>query len=307
MDSEKPSFVDNFFSFWQVQPLPTRILVGGTLIIWILFVFGVSYLDTLPDQDEAQQAYLPAVSESESETDMSADGADSSEENQVFIPAVSDDAEVDETDETGAIESDASNDADIAIGATVFIIDPERSVATYSAEEEFFGDSGLVVGRNTNQGKNTAVGETRGISGQFALDTEKGSPKLIGGEFSADLLQLSSVQPHRDQTLKRYWLESIKYPEATFTITELPTLPPTYVEGSPAVFPLTGLLTVREIEKEVTFDVVATLEGDTLEATATADFLFEDFGITPPNMANVLRVEDSFRLIVAITAVAEAE
>ncbi len=323
MNSENTSLVDRFFSFWQTQPLPYKLLAGGTLFIWIIFIFGVSYLDTLPAQSmdtqiQEEQAFLPAVSESDSNT------AESADENQVFIPAVSDDSEGDseEVEEEAGTKADAGanneeaeeienaeNDAeaDMAMGGTVYIIDSDRSVATYSAVEEFLGDSGLVVGRNTNQGLNTAVGETRGISGQFTLDTEKGSPKLIGGEFSADLLQLTSVQPHRDQTLKRYWLESIKYPEATFTITQLPTLPPAYEEGSRAVFPLTGVLTVREIEKEVTFDVVARLEADTLEAIATADFLFEDFGIAPPNMAGVLRVEDSFRLIISITAVAEAE
>ncbi len=318
MDSENTSFVDRFFSFWQTQPLPNKILVGGTLAVWIIFILGVSYLDTLPTQD-AQQTFLPAVSESDSDTEADADMAN--DENQVFIPAVSEEAEVEteteaepDIDATEPEESDSemeesSSDAqeEMAAGGTVYMIDPERSVASYSAVEEFFGDSGLVVGRNTNEGLNMAVGETRGLSGEFTLDTEKGSPKMIGGSFSADLLQLTSVQPHRDQTLKRYWLESNKYPQATFTVTDLPTLPPAYTEGEQVTFPLTGILTVREIDKEVTFDVVATLEGETLEAIATADLLFEDFDIAPPNMANVLRVEDSFRIIVSITAVAQAE
>ena len=277
-----------------------KLLIGGTILVWVIWMFAIAFIQGSQPKEE-QQTFLPTVGESSVESSVDDAETTDAEDTQVFIPAVTDS----DSEEMATDEPEAASMDNMVKDAVVYTIDSEKSVASYSAVEEFFGDSGLVVGRNTNQGLNTAVGETRAISGEFAIDFVKGSPKLIGGEFSADLLQLTSVQPHRDKTLKRYWLESNKFPTANFEITEVPTLPPVYTEGTPAVFPLTGILTVREIEKEVTFDVVATLEGDELEALATADLMFEDFGIAPPNMANVLQVEDSFRLLVSITAVTE--
>ena len=279
-EHQNRALVDKLFAWWQSLAPAGKMLVGGLFALWLIFIFWVSATQNALEQNRAEEVYLPAVSNLEQEDDL--------------------------TTEASVIEQEKSEiDNELLAGATRFEIKPKESVASYSAVEEFFGDSGLVVGRNTNQGLNTAVGETRGITGSFYLDLEKGSPKILNGEFSADLQQLTSVQPHRDGMLKRFWLESNMFPTATFVITEVPTLPPAYVEGTPAAFPLTGILTVRDIEKEVTFDVVATLEGNILEATAIADLKFEDFGISPPNMAGVLQVEPNFKLIVAIVAEAK--
>ena len=247
-NNENNSLVDKIFDWWKESSPAAKTIVLGLAGIWVVFIFWLAIAPNVQDQ-QSGDLFLPAVS-----------GNNIAIEETLTEPSASEDA--------GSILLD---------GAIRFDIDPEKSVASYSAVEEFFGDSGLIVGRNTNQGINTAVGETRGLSGAFYLDLEKGSPKIIGGEFSADLRQLTSVQPHRDDMLKRFWLESNSYPNAHFVITEIPTLPPTYVEGTPAAFPITGILIVRNIEKEVTFDVVATLEDGTLEALAVADLMFEDF------------------------------
>ena len=67
-------------------------------------------------------------------------------------------------------------------------------------------------------------------------------------------------------------------------------------------FKLIGDLTIREVTQPVTFDVTATLVGDTLTGVATADARMSDFGIDPPNFANTLTVADEFRMEVAFTA-----
>ena len=271
------SIVDRIMDWWQNASTAGKTIILGLIGVWFCFILWLSVIQNGVEQ-ETGETFLPAISES---------GQPNSETR---------------VHETQSLET---TDEDLLAGARKFVIDSNLSVATYSAVEKFFGDSGLIVGRNTNQGINTAVGETRGLSGSFYLDLEKGSPKIIGGELSADLQQLTSVQPHRDDMLKRFWLESNTYPTANFIITEIPTLPPVYKEGTPAVFPLTGILTVRDIQNEVTFDIVATLENNTLEALAVTELKFADFGIDPPNMAGVLQVEPNFKLIVKITAQSE--
>lgn len=313
MDSENKSLIDASFDSWRTLPLAGKLLIGGTGLIWIIWMFWIAVAPGAIESNtgsEQNSSYLPAISESDSQNptvqSLTLDEATqaTTDQSEVYLPNVADDDGSEEP--IVIVVNEGRSEADTQLGSgTVFTIDPERSVASYSAVEEFFGESGLVVGRNTNEGLNTAVGETRGLTGSLMLDMTAGQPALTGGAFTADLLQLKSVQPHRDQTIKRYWLESNKFPTATFEITQVPTLPPGYIEGTSAVFPLTGLLTVREIEKEVTFHVTATLEDGVLEALATTELMFADFGIDPPNMANVLSVEPSFSIIVSITAVAE--
>lgn len=272
-NSTDSSLVDKLFDWWRYSSPAAKTIVLGLAGIWLAFILWLAVTPSLPSA-QADEVYLPAVK------------GDNNFVNQT------------KSSQLGALGTDEG----VLDGAARFVIDPKKSVASYSVVEEFFGDSGLIVGRNTNQGVNTAVGATHGLSGVFFLDMEKGSPTIIAGEFSADLQQLRSVQPHRDDMLKRFWLQSNRYPAAYFVVTEMPTLPPTYTEGTPATFPLTGILTVRNIEKEVTFDVVATLENGWLEALAVTDLMFEDFEIDPPSMAGVLQTEPNFRLIVSIKA-----
>ena len=63
-----------------------------------------------------------------------------------------------------------------------------------------------------------------------------------------------------------------------------------------------GDLTIRDITKSVTFDVTASLEGDTITGMASAPLLMSDFGIDPPNFANTLTVKDAFMVNVEFVA-----
>ncbi len=70
-------------------------------------------------------------------------------------------------------------------------------------------------------------------------------------------------------------------------------------------FQLVGDLTVRDVTVPLTFDVTATLDGDTITGVAIADTLLSDFGINPPNFANTLTVQDAFQIRMELTAVEE--
>ena len=76
-------------------------------------------------------------------------------------------------------------------------------------------------------------------------------------------------------------------------------------EGDEVSFKLVGDLTIREVTQPATFDVTATLVGDTLTGVAKASAKMSDFGIDPPNFANTLTVADGFGMEVAFTAKAE--
>jgi polyisoprenoid-binding protein YceI len=79
---------------------------------------------------------------------------------------------------------------------------------------------------------------------------------------------------------------------------------PTQATGIPAELPesgevsfqLTGDLTIRDVTREVVWDVTGNLEGDVLTGQAATSFTFEDFNLTQPRVSMVLSVEDTIRL-----------
>jgi polyisoprenoid-binding protein YceI len=69
-----------------------------------------------------------------------------------------------------------------------------------------------------------------------------------------------------------------------------------------ATFKLTGLMTVKGVQKEVTWDVTAKRNAGQLEGKATTAVKFGDFGMTPPRVASVLSITDEIRLELELVA-----
>jgi polyisoprenoid-binding protein YceI len=178
-----------------------------------------------------------------------------------------------------------------ATDVRTFVILPEQSAASYEVQEIFFGQNFPVK----------AVGKTTTIEGEFAVSLD-GKPAAQVTRISVDLRNLTSDDARRDRRIRSSWLESDRYPLAEFVSTGIQGAPDSYAEGEEVAFQLLGDLTIREITRPVTFDVTAKLEGDTVTGTATSYILMKDFGFDPPDIANVLTVEDGVTVIVNFTA-----
>ena len=85
----------------------------------------------------------------------------------------------------------------------------------------------------------------------------------------------------RDGFIKQNTLQTSQYPTAEFVPTRVEGLPSLPASGQYA-FKLTGLQTIHGVQKEVTWDVTATRDGNALNGTATTAFTFGDFGMTRP-------------------------
>ena len=57
--------------------------------------------------------------------------------------------------------------------------------------------------------------------------------------------------------------------------------------------------------KSVEWLVDGTLTGDTVQGQATTTINMSDFGITAPNIANMIKVEDQVELLVQFVATAK--
>ncbi len=182
-----------------------------------------------------------------------------------------------------------------------FVIVPRASTASYSVNEEFFG--GALDRLGIEPGLVDTIGSTQEVKGRMQLNLSDLANPVVGSRFTVDISTLSSNQDRRDKRIRSNNLESSRFPLAEFTITSLESVPGEYSDGQEVTFKANGDITIREITQPVTFDVTATLAGDTITGMATTPLKMTDFGFDPPNFAGVFRVEDDFTVNVDFTLV----
>ena len=181
--------------------------------------------------------------------------------------------------------------ASAGAGARTFKIVPEQTEASYEVQEQF-------LNRNL---PNMAVGKTNAVEGELQLSLD-GKPTGNVTKIAVDLRTLTSDSSRRDSRIRSQWLESDKYPYATFTSTDVQGAPESYADGQDVSFKLIGDMTIRDVTKPVTFDVTGKLAGDTITGTATTKILMRDFGFDPPSIAGMLTVQDGVTIKVDFTA-----
>ena len=208
--------------------------------------------------------------------------------------------EVEVEEKTAVTEPEADDTEEAATdGTRTFTIVPEESEASYAVGEEFFSEAvsrlGVVIGLTET------VGSTNEVEGEFELDLDEAFP-LISSHFTVNIRSLTSDQSRRDERIQEQGLESNKFPIAEFVATAIEDFPDAYSEGEEISFKLSGDLTIREITTPVTFDMTATLDGDTIVGNASAIILMSDFGFAPPSIANFFTVEDETLIQLVFTA-----
>lgn len=171
-------------------------------------------------------------------------------------------------------------------GPIVYQIDANESSVSYEVGETFF---------NQNNRFGVAIGVTSVISGSIQLDPAQPQNTTLGS-ITVDISQFKSDSDRRDRAIQDRFLESRRFPFATFTPTQISGLPDTYNAGEVLTFQVTGDLTVREATRPVTFDVQASLNEGILGGKATTTILMSDFGVGPIQMAGVLGTEDEVKL-----------
>jgi polyisoprenoid-binding protein YceI len=186
---------------------------------------------------------------------------------------------------TGATPTVSANTVD-------FKIVPGESQVSYTVQETFF---------NQNNKINTAIGVTKQVTGDiYGNKTDPTQSKV--GTITVDVSQFTSDRSMRDNFIRRNFLESSKYPLATFSPISCDGLPATYTDGQSYSFKVNGNLTVHNVTKPVTFDVTASLSGTTLSGTATTMIKMSDFGVGPITLAGMLQTQDDVKLTMQFVA-----
>lgn len=177
-------------------------------------------------------------------------------------------------------------------GLQTFQIVPAQSTVSYSVYEN------LII---ENKPNNDAVGKTHSVSGSFKIRTGA-SPLVAAMNIQVDLRTLQSDSQRRDHFIQQNTLQTDTYPYATFISVSTQGLPESYSAGQTVHFQLIGNLTMHGTTNKETFDVQGKIAGTTITGTATSTIYMTDFGIQPPNLANIAISQNKVLIILNFTA-----
>jgi polyisoprenoid-binding protein YceI len=179
-----------------------------------------------------------------------------------------------------------------ATGLKTFEIVSAQTTASYSVYEDLIFE---------NKPNNDAVGTTHAVTGSFKIRTGT-SPLVAGMNISVDLRTLQSDSSRRDNYIQQNTLETDMYPYATFVSVSTQGLPANYSDGQTVHFQLIGNLTMHGTTNKETFAVTGKVVGNTITGTATSTIYMTDFGIQPPNLANIAIAQNKVVITIAFTA-----
>lgn len=124
--------------------------------------------------------------------------------------------------------------------------------------------------------------ENKKVKGIWEINVD--SPTAMKGTGSIDMTANDSGNKQRDNHIQQAdFFDVAKFPDATFTATSFENLPTTWTEGTAIPFELTGKLTVKGIEKDVTFDAQAMYKNNQVMLSGKTKVTFSDFGMQNPH------------------------
>lgn len=154
--------------------------------------------------------------------------------------------------------------------------------------------------------ENTAVGRTEEVDGSITL----AGTKLTEGSFTVDLASLEYTDDppgfdvaNRKGAMERSGLETGKFPDATFTLTQPVDFGAEPAAGEIKSLDVTGDLELHGVTKKITIPVEAQVQGDTI-VVASADpvpIRLADYRMVVDNPPFIAEIADEgsfeFRLV----------
>lgn len=177
-------------------------------------------------------------------------------------------------------------------GGLVIAIDAQNSEARYRVREQ-------LANRDL---PNDAIGKTKAISGSITIKPD-GSIDTAGSKFVVDLSTLQSDVSMRDNFVRRNVLQTSQFQNATFVPTQVSGLSWPLPQSGAVTFQLTGDLTIRDVTKQVTWDVTGEIQDSQAgkaSGSAKTSFTFADFNLTQPRVPSVLSIADTITLEVDV-------
>jgi len=177
-----------------------------------------------------------------------------------------------------------------AAGETVYRIDAEHSMVTVGVKEVLAGVD------------NDVELTTRGIAGDVAV---RGTDPTTGrlGEVQVDVHQLTSDNALRDKAIAHEYLETHNHRTVSLHDARIVDVDPRTDSEGRRHFGIDATLRVKNVDKPVHFDAVASVDGNELRATARARVKMSDYGVGPITKVGLVSTGNDVTVTLDLVAV----
>ena len=195
--------------------------------------------------------------------------------------------------------SDAATASTVAQPTTVATASDAATASTSAVTLQMIqaeSQARFIIDEVLNDAPKTVIGTTDQVAGEIAINPQDPTQTRVG-VIQVDARALTTDSEFRNRAIKNQILETDQYEYVTFTPTQIVGLPQAGAIGTPYTFQIIGDLTIRNVTKQVTFDVTATAAAARrIEGTATTSIAYADYGISIPQVRQVASVADQVRL-----------
>jgi polyisoprenoid-binding protein YceI len=136
--------------------------------------------------------------------------------------------------------------------------------------------------------ESTATGRTDNVTGTLTID----GTTINEATVTADLRDLESDNSFRDGRIRSSGLESDRFPEAKFVLTQPINLSAAPSAGETINAQATGDFTLHGVTKRVTVDIEGRWDGKDVQIVGNLPIVFGDYDITAPTAPAVASVDD---------------
>ena len=152
---------------------------------------------------------------------------------------------------------------------------------------------------------NEVVGITNDVAAQIVVDPANPANTQLG-VVQVNARTLATDSERRNRAIQNAILNTGQFEFITFTPISFINFPTAGAVSDTFQFQIVGNLTIRDITKEVTFDVTVTIESvSRLSGLATATIQRADFDLVIPQVPQVASVDEEVRLELEFVAVAQ--
>lgn len=172
---------------------------------------------------------------------------------------------------------------------------PQESKALFVAREHYLKPEPRL---------DNVIGVTTALTGTIALDPQQPAAVQMS-PITVNLFALDMQNNELEEVLRYTYLQSDRFPIASFTPLHYMGLPRVCTGNEALTFTVTGNLVIRAITQEITFAVIARIENGLLRGTATTRVPMTAFGVEPPNKIGISWVEETVKIEVKFVAAPE--
>ncbi len=161
----------------------------------------------------------------------------------------------------------------------------------------------FIVNEVLDNKDNTVTGVTNQVAAQIGIDSANPATVQLG-VVKIDVRDLTTDSSTRNRAIQNFILHTNDFEFVTFKPIQFVGLPATAAVGDTFTFQIAGDLTIRDVTRSVTFDVIVTVESDArLSGLASATISRADFNLSIPSVPRVASVDDDVRLELEFVAV----